>query len=71
MIRTMYDHIDEVNCVAFHPRDQILASGGSDFTLKFFDFSKTAVKRACRTIIVSTRLTFFTPHDTNEGRRQK
>uniref|UniRef100_A0A915EGF2 Cleavage stimulation factor 50 kDa subunit n=1 Tax=Ditylenchus dipsaci TaxID=166011 RepID=A0A915EGF2_9BILA len=29
VIRTLYDHIDEVTCVAFHPREQILVSGKS------------------------------------------
>ncbi|VDM37766.1 unnamed protein product [Toxocara canis] len=50
VIRTLYDHVDEVNCLAFHPREQILVSGASDFTVKMFDYSKTAVKRAMKTI---------------------
>uniref|UniRef100_A0A915AYT7 Cleavage stimulation factor 50 kDa subunit n=2 Tax=Ascarididae TaxID=6250 RepID=A0A915AYT7_PARUN len=50
VIRTLYDHIDEVNCLAFHPREQILVSGAGDFTVKMFDYSKTAVKRAMKTI---------------------
>jgi len=50
VIRTLYDHIDEVNCIAFHPREQILVSGSNDFTIKMFDYSKTAVKRAMKTI---------------------
>ncbi len=69
VIRTLYDHIEvgfffsrdplciislqEVTCVAFHPREQILISGSNDFTLKMFDYSKTAVKRAMKTIFVS------------------
>uniref|UniRef100_A0A183BPP0 Cleavage stimulation factor 50 kDa subunit n=1 Tax=Globodera pallida TaxID=36090 RepID=A0A183BPP0_GLOPA len=52
VIRTLYDHLDEVTCVAFHPRESILLSGSNDFTLKMFDYSKTAVKRAMKTITV-------------------
>lgn len=42
----------EVKCLAFHPREQILASGSMDFTLKLFDFQKSSVKRAFKTIHV-------------------
>lgn len=27
VIRTLYDHLDEVTCLEFHPKEQILASG--------------------------------------------
>ncbi|CAI5441858.1 unnamed protein product [Caenorhabditis angaria] len=50
VIRTLYDHMDDVNVVAFHPRDPILISGSNDKTIKLFDFSKTAVKRAMKTL---------------------
>jgi WD40 repeat protein len=50
VIRTLYDHIDEVLCIVFHPREPILMSGAKDFTIKLFDYSKTAVKRAMKTI---------------------
>ncbi|EYC22992.1 hypothetical protein Y032_0016g3059 [Ancylostoma ceylanicum] len=50
VIRTLYDHLDEVTVVAFHPREQILVSGSTDKTVKLFDFSKTAVKRAMKTL---------------------
>ncbi|KAL0181063.1 hypothetical protein M9458_023469, partial [Cirrhinus mrigala] len=40
VIRTLYDHVDEVTCLAFHPTEQILASGSRDYTLKLFDYSK-------------------------------
>uniref|UniRef100_A0A0M3IG25 Cleavage stimulation factor 50 kDa subunit n=1 Tax=Ascaris lumbricoides TaxID=6252 RepID=A0A0M3IG25_ASCLU len=58
VIRTLYDHIDEVNCLAFHPREQILVSGAGDFTVKMFDYSKTAVKRAMKTIFEVNCLAF-------------
>lgn len=50
VIRTLYDHVEEVSCVAFHPTASLLASGSHDCTLKFYDFSKAAVKRANKTI---------------------
>jgi len=50
VIRTLYDHIEEVTCLEFHPQHQVLASGSRDFTVKFFDYSKPSVKRAFRTI---------------------
>ncbi|KAL3244849.1 hypothetical protein MRX96_018438 [Rhipicephalus microplus] len=50
VIRTLYDHIEEVTCLEFHPREQILASGSRDYTVKFFDFSKPSVKRAFKTV---------------------
>ena len=34
VIRTLYDHNAEVTCLEFHPTQQILASGGRDYTLK-------------------------------------
>lgn len=50
VIRTLYDHIEEVTCLEFHPREQILASGSRDYTVKFFDYSKPSVKRAYKTV---------------------
>ena len=45
--------LQEVTCLAFHPREQILVSGANDLAVKMFDYSKTAVKRAMKTIFVS------------------
>ncbi|XP_017591396.1 PREDICTED: cleavage stimulation factor subunit 1 [Corvus brachyrhynchos] len=50
VIRTLYDHVDEVTCLAFHPTEQILASGSRDYTLKLFDYSKPSAKRAFKYI---------------------
>lgn len=50
VIRTLYDHLEEVTCLEFHPHYQVLVSGSLDFTVKFFDFSKSSVKRAFKTI---------------------
>ncbi|XP_066558638.1 cleavage stimulation factor subunit 1 [Amia ocellicauda] len=54
VIRTLYDHVDEVTCLAFHPTEQILASGSRDYTLKLFDYSKPSAKRAFKYIQVHT-----------------
>ncbi|KAL1242481.1 hypothetical protein TSPI_00035 [Trichinella spiralis] len=51
VIRTLYDHIDEVKCLSFHSNEYLLASGSKDCTVKFFDFSKASAKRACKTIL--------------------
>lgn len=50
VIRTLYDHQDEVTCLEFHPHEQILISGSDDCTVKIYDFAKPSVKRAQRTI---------------------
>ncbi|XP_059486358.1 cleavage stimulation factor subunit 1 [Neocloeon triangulifer] len=50
VIRTLYDHLEEVTSLEFHPKELILASGSSDFTIKLFDFSKTSVRKAYKTI---------------------
>lgn len=46
VIRTLYDHTDEVAYLEFHPKEQILASGSRDGTVKLFDISKASVKKA-------------------------
>lgn len=58
VIRTLYDHVDEVTCLAFHPTEQILASGSRDYTLKLFDYSKPSAKRAFKYIQVSVFSSF-------------
>lgn len=50
VIRTLYDHLEEVTCVDFHPQETILASGSRDYTVKIFDFSKSSTKKASKTI---------------------
>lgn len=49
VIRTLYDHTDEVAALEFHPKEQILASGSRDCTVKLFDISKASVKKAHKT----------------------
>lgn len=53
VIRTLYDHLEEVTCLEFHPNKPILASGSRDCHVKLFDYSKTTVKKAFKTINVS------------------
>lgn len=48
-----YDHTDEVTCLDFHPKEQILVSGSKDNTIKLFDITKASVKKAYRTITVN------------------
>ncbi|XP_013388489.1 cleavage stimulation factor subunit 1 [Lingula anatina] len=50
VIRTLYDHTDEVTCVDFHPYRQVLVSGSKDYGVKFFEFSKPSVKKAFKSI---------------------
>ncbi|CAB4009633.1 cleavage stimulation factor subunit 1 [Paramuricea clavata] len=50
VIRTLYDHVDEVTTMAFHPSSPVLVSGSRDFTIKFFDISKPSIKKAYRSI---------------------
>lgn len=52
VIRTLYDHMEEVSCVQFHPTELLLASGSHDMTIKLYDYSKPSVKRALKTIQV-------------------
>lgn len=52
VIRTLYDHLEEVTCLEFHPKEPILASGSKDNSIKMFDYAKPSVKKAFRTITV-------------------
>jgi cleavage stimulation factor subunit 1 len=54
VIRTLYDHNDEVTCLDFHPKEQVLVSGSRDFTVRLFDYSRTSVKKAFRVLTVSS-----------------
>ena len=54
VIRTLYDHIEEVSCLQFHPKEQYLISGSHDMTIKMFDYSKPSVKRAFKSVQVKT-----------------
>lgn len=62
VIRTLYDHMEEVTCLEFHPKEPVLVSGSKDNTLKMFDISKASVKKAFKTITVSTFHLFLKFH---------
>lgn len=46
VIRTLYDHTDEVSHLEFHPKEYILASASRDCSVKLFDIAKPSVKKA-------------------------
>ena len=50
VIKTYYDHVNEITCIKFHPFDTFMASGAKDKMVKVYDYSKTASKKAVRTI---------------------
>lgn len=50
VIRTLYDHTEEVTCLEFHPTSPILLSGSKDCSIKMFDYGKQTVKKAHKTI---------------------
>jgi len=59
VIRTLYDHLEGVTCLEFHPNKPILASGSRDCNVKFFDYSKITVKKASKTITVRCLVKFY------------
>ncbi|XP_043472833.1 cleavage stimulation factor subunit 1 [Leptopilina heterotoma] len=66
VIRTLYDHLEEVTCLEFHPREPILVSGSRDFSIKLFDFSKASVKKAFRTITDADQIRCLSFHPTGD-----
>lgn len=66
VIRTLYDHLEEVSCLAFHPKEQFLASGSHDMTIKLFDFAKPTVKRAFKCVQDSAVVRALAFHPTGD-----
>lgn len=66
VIRTLYDHIEEVSCLAFHPKEQYLISGSHDMTIKMFDYSKPSVKRAFKSVQESAIVRCLDVHPSGE-----
>uniref|UniRef100_F6SML9 Cleavage stimulation factor subunit 1 n=2 Tax=Ciona intestinalis TaxID=7719 RepID=F6SML9_CIOIN len=62
VIRTLYDHVDEITCIEFHPTQQILVSGSRDYTVKVFDFTKSSAKRATKAISEVERVKTLAMH---------
>ncbi|RWS13287.1 cleavage stimulation factor subunit 1-like protein [Dinothrombium tinctorium] len=66
VIRTLYDHMEEVTCLQFHPVEQLLASGSQDMTIKLYDFAKPSVKRALKTIQEASTIRCLSFHPTGD-----
>ncbi len=66
VIRTLYDHTEEVTCLEFHPRETILASGSRDFTVKLFDYSKASAKKAARSLSDADPITSISFHPSGD-----
>lgn len=62
VIRTLYDHCEEVTFLQFHPSAPILASGSQDMTIKFYDYGRATAKRAHKTIQDASPIRCFTFH---------
>lgn len=62
VIRTLYDHTEEVTFLQFHPSAPILASGSQDMTIKFYDYMRATAKRAHKTIQEASPIRCFTFH---------
>lgn len=66
VIRTLYDHLDEITCLEFHPKEQILLSGSKDTNIKLFDFSKASAKKAFKTYTDAVPITSMSVHPTGD-----
>lgn len=66
VIRTLYDHMEEVTCLEFHPREAILASGSRDYTVKLFDYSKASAKKAIQTFSDSDQINTISFHPSGD-----
>lgn len=66
VIRTLYDHTDEVAYLEFHPKEHILASGSRDGTVKLFDIAKPSVKKAHKVFTDCEPVTCLSFHPTGD-----
>ncbi|KAL0277084.1 UNVERIFIED_CONTAM: hypothetical protein PYX00_004488 [Menopon gallinae] len=66
VIRTLYDHLDEVTCLEFHPKEAILVSGSRDNTVKLFDYSKSSVKKAYKVLQDAEQVKCMSLHPTGD-----
>ncbi|KAL7675172.1 hypothetical protein ACOME3_001437 [Neoechinorhynchus agilis] len=66
VVRTLYDHADEITYLEFHPRAQILASASKDYTIKFFEYAKQASKKAVKTLQEVEYVQCFSFHPSGE-----
>jgi cleavage stimulation factor subunit 1 len=67
VIRTFYDHVGTVNCLAFHPRQPVLFSGSADKTIKIFDLTRGGVnKKAMVSISDVAPVNVVSPHPSGD-----
>lgn len=67
VIRTFYDHVGTVNCLAFHPRQPVLFSGSADKTVKIFDLTRGGVnKKAMVSISDVAPVNVVCPHPSGD-----
>ncbi|MCL4132952.1 UNVERIFIED_CONTAM: hypothetical protein GTU68_037509 [Idotea baltica] len=66
VIRTLYDHLDEITVLEFHPREQILISGSRDTNVKLFDFSKASARKGFKTITDAEQVTALSIHPSGD-----
>lgn len=66
VIRTLYDHTDEVSHLEFHPKEYILASASRDCSVKLFDISKPSVKKAHKIFSDCEPVTCMSFHPTGD-----
>lgn len=62
VIRTIYDHDLTVNSIDFHPTACILVSGGEDRRLNLFDYTKSTVKKAYKSVHEAEPITDVSIH---------
>ena len=62
VIRTLYDHSEEVTYLQFHPSAPVLASGSQDMSIKFYDYNRASTKRAHKTLQEASPIRCFCFH---------
>lgn len=66
VIRTMYDHDLAVTAIDFHPTTAVLISGGEDKRVNLFDYTKSTVKKAYKSIHEVEPITGISIHPCGE-----
>jgi len=66
VIKTLYDHVDEVTCLEFHPKQALLASGSRDANIKIFDYAKSSTKKASTIISDAIPIRCFSFHPSGD-----
>ena len=66
VIRTLYDHLDSITALTFHPVTTHLVSGSKDCTIKVFDFTKASVKKAVKCLEEGASVRSLAFHSTGD-----